>query len=1379
MLDACHKDLVCEFQTALRALKRTGKFRGKWMYRRPRFIEGKIKTTFKNVLISHDTTKVAGKMYYVIGCKLANILHETLTREQRTISKHELEIKRLREQLLKQKEDTNIDKNFHEILGNVGRKLNKEYIIPQCKENIAKYTDEMTPSLLTKISEDDLLKDLHPTVWNFLVLLTQTKAEQDRTQDKIDWNTHFTDFPMSEAQSQTKRLGKLLFFAYTLMHNIYDSCGYPLHVIISDLVDCYSGSETLMNLLCKLGVTVSRSTLKRFMSNIWKYSQTAGKMVNKLKHGAFTITSIDNLDKLFSKVRVRLSKIGDRCWNGTTVSAYNPKPHSLSHQCFSEAGEIKTSNNSAIIVHSEHDYVGRSGSVFMTDDNCHDDGVPVNDKVDHDHDYALGNNVTGEHDYACRGNKTQESSVPNKPKRQKARNLKEMRESSKVTIEKENPMLLTEEQQTQCQYPSDFAMSSEEESTAWQMFEKNVFWYINERSVNRQEKEMVVPGLKCKLFIDTYKQHYNTTEKSNVVFLSVVNAHADKPETVKYVLDELENDLLKNKQYSHMVVVGDAKTFDHLINLKKRHSEKFKWMLPMIGDFHVLMNFQSVLMKLFWDAGLSDMGKLIHNSSTFTSLSACSDFRRTNDFLLQAWEALYTIQIEQFFKWRESESPESLKTDKTVKEVKEAIAEAIKPLFEQRSQMYNDVSEFVEKQKSLIAQLGNLQKEFVDFRKTLCELDETFKFWDSFIHNDCLAYIGLSIANRSGNWNLRMHCLKMMMPLFSVTDKFNYSRIIPKHLADLTTFPRYILDNLREGGFVISLKGTPFASMAVDEAHESTINKDVKGAMSGGGDEMKILADFLPYRAVMLENFKQEIFHQTGSLLHEDLRGSVIDMINDNIKLYMAYVREKGLSFKMCDTLRPFRPLAHLFTNKVASEAQRIDLMTYHQSGENRIRNHIEDVYFNKTSTKTKFQRCNLKTFEVKPTTVAKVRTALKEKESVIGLLKNLVTHSKKTNTPVRDIDQYIELPRAIADEDGFPQKSQKHKATEFYDKRYSKKVKELITNEMKEIPQCAVLEGMFLINMSPLGECQSGTFADYGMYFLQKVIQPYFQIGIKEIHIIFDNYSEKLSPKDIERRRRDKGASESKTYCEIFKTTHLPRKDWMSFIKNRQNKILLCDFLSTFILEHGNVVCGPGQSIVTAGGFQGRKFQNKALYVDNECCKMIEELQSDHEESDSRVNLHIKQSPHTSFLLYSPDTDVYHIGLPLLREKNVIVQLRANKTGDRYLSLHHLRQSLDTDPALKNISPPDRYKYIRMIFLCSGCDYVSSFFKYGKFAFLEIALRFAKFILYGIVDDNTEPESGRFLDCPPFDCQFCNPVSMCQSCTEVLRSSVLGFYSL
>ena len=91
---------------------------------------------------------------------------------------------------------------------------------------------------------------------------------------------------------------------------------------------------------------------------------------------------------------------------------------------------------------------------------------------------------------------------------------------------------------------------------------------------------------------------------------------------------------------------------------------------------------------------------------------------------------------------------------------------------------------------------------------------------------------------------------------------------------------------------------------------------------------------------------------------------------------------------------------------------------------------------------KQNFSAVTMKTFKVKPTTVAKVRTALKEKESMIGLLKNLLTYSKKTNTPVRDIDQYIELPCAITDEDVFPPKSQKHKATEFYEIRYSKKSK-------------------------------------------------------------------------------------------------------------------------------------------------------------------------------------------------------------------------------------------------------------------------------------------------------------------------------------------------
>ena len=203
-----------------------------------------------------------------------------------------------------------------------------------------------------------------------------------------------------------------------------------------------------------------------------------------------------------------------------------------------------------------------------------------------------------------------------------------------------------------------------------------------------------------------------------------------------------------------------------------------------------------------------------------------------------------------------------------------------------------------------------------------------------------------------------------------------------------------------------------------------------------------------------------------------------------------------------------------------------------------------------------------------------------------------LLAQGKKTNTPINDIDQNITLPYAIVTETGFPRKSEKHKATDFYENTYNN----IITYIRKEIPQqdCAVLPGMYLIRESPLKECKSGTFFDYGVYFLMKYIQFYFTMGYKQVYIVFDNSSKTFGPKDIKHRHHGKG-----TYTDIVETTTLPSQNWKSVVNHRQNTILLCDFLSNFIIEHGHEICGPGQSIVTAGGFIET---NRVLHVDNEC---------------------------------------------------------------------------------------------------------------------------------------------------------------------------------
>ena len=56
-----------------------------------------------------------------------------------------------------------------------------------------------------------------------------------------------------------------------------------------------------------------------------------------------------------------------------------------------------------------------------------------------------------------------------------------------------------------------------------------------------------------------------------------------------------------------MIVGGDFKTYDHLTSLKYDYSFDYNWMVPFIGDFHLLKKFLIVLMSLFWEPGLKDV----------------------------------------------------------------------------------------------------------------------------------------------------------------------------------------------------------------------------------------------------------------------------------------------------------------------------------------------------------------------------------------------------------------------------------------------------------------------------------------------------------------------------------------------------------------------------------------------------------------------------------------------------------------------------------------------------------------------------------------------------------------------------------------------------
>lgn len=136
-------------------------------------------------------------------------------------------------------------------------------------------------------------------------------------------------------------------------------------------------------------------------------------------------------------------------------------------------------------------------------------------------------------------------------------------------------------------------------------------------------------------------------------------------------------------------------------------------------------------------------------------------------------------------------------------------------------------TEILKHVEQLINWSDNYNK-FLSFVETCSEQDDIWKFWAKFVLQDCVSYIGLYLGIRCNKWDLRIASLKMMAPLFTAFDRVHYQKLIPHHLADLQNFPDKCF---RSGAFAVSMTGSKGHSVALDEAHEMCVDKDMKAAI--------------------------------------------------------------------------------------------------------------------------------------------------------------------------------------------------------------------------------------------------------------------------------------------------------------------------------------------------------------------------------------------------------------------------------------------------------------------------------------------------------------------------------------------------------------------
>ena len=332
---------------------------------------------------------------------------------------------------------------------------------------------------------------------------------------------------------------------------------------------------------------------------------------------------------------------------------------------------------------------------------------------------------------------------------------------------------------------------------------------------NEYMLQKVASTTHTKTLIDfqTYFNLYNNQsppECSNIIYYEVLSQRCDDKETLLNIISELYQEFVVTKKKKWIILEGDQATYERLQSIKSEYGNDLSWMIPFPGDWHFQKNFQEVLIKIYYDAGLSELA----TASGYQPNSIGSNFKCTHNFLLEVWESVY----RHFLSLR-NEAPAY---------IHEYVSNWIKSFPESKDQD-SALRNLREMLKSLISMktFKRILQHF--FVRNLVRIGQNSFGVSSYFKIAMRLYMAI----QSGNWDLRMGAIKSMAALFTAFDRPKYQKLIPQHIVDLLTISE-VLSHLKKGGFTVSIRGRAGHSVGIDEAHEMCINKDCKEYITTG-----------------------------------------------------------------------------------------------------------------------------------------------------------------------------------------------------------------------------------------------------------------------------------------------------------------------------------------------------------------------------------------------------------------------------------------------------------------------------------------------------------------------------------------------------------------
>ena len=774
-----------------------------------------------------------------------------------------------------------------------------------------------------------------------------------------------------------------------LLFNTNTICSAPMHVLLTEIILCHKGSLELVKIMNRIGAVASLDTCNRLSTLVVQKRLRDGIKIH-LVPGMLSVISIDNIDIQLPHGIV--SCMDDtRSWHGTSTQCTQPMPITgmLSAEERVSNSASQQTESSPVVVH-RHKRRKRT----LTEQSS-----PHTHVMESDLENGIGiDNLLYQ----------QSDTTPN---------------------------------------INDFLITGTESATLDKL-KRDIHFAMLLKHFNKLGDDSTTPLPAIPSFIHCLQKQSTEAECSNVVYVDVLSEKADSKATLLHI-GQIHKTFITELDQKWVLVVGDAKIYDVLQAIRIEYGDNVNWLIPIPGDWHTLYNYQKVLMKPYYDAGLVNLAKKAgFRSETLKSLKTSSNFRRTHLFLLECFESVYEYFLQSY--------------GESIDEFQASLCNLLDKFKQIKNEV--DLEEFRLMASSFVAnKLPTLYSKFLKHLETLVKKHDTYKFWHGFLFEDCLPYLSLYISIRYRNWEMRVASLKHMVPLYTAFDHGTYQRLLPRHLFDLCRLPDCLKLQLKRGAFAVRLSPSDWCGVALDECHEMKINKDCKLAVvRPNREKMTHLSNYLPFRSACINNLKSQILPKQNrtTCYTPTTRDKIVE---ENTKAMVHALSSHG----MVDSDQE-HTLCTLIDHKQATPDQSNDLLHFRKIGQEAFEAHMKYRILKEASTTAPVRKKRLLTFSITQTQRNRIKSVEKERKITQRFLKRHLAWA--TPTPGQNPFQSISsVPLALVGKDGLPYKSAKHLTTKYLTNRY----KDILLTSLQWTPTSVILEGMFMIQMTPFPTIQ------------------------------------------------------------------------------------------------------------------------------------------------------------------------------------------------------------------------------------------------------------------------------------------------------------------